>query len=300
MIYHLAPVKVSTNTNVAAIRNITVSPAAAELVERNGGEVDPSFVGSIAADPRIMFTSLDLAALLGAFSTNHYLAVDSSHTLEAFLYAVQDLGTRKTGSTHKKAVVNEGLLVPRDVTVDQDGLASMECECVASYDGTNEPIAVTNNVALPTAAMIEPFSLGPMKISNTTAAGIRRLTVSHGWNLQSYRDSGGKYPTTLYGSTRQPRVTVNGINANVLETYGLMGAALNTTAVFYLRKAKFGGGYYADNETEHISCTVRGSILPGGPTGGQDGALENDLTFLPAMVGANPCLTWAVGVAIPA
>lgn len=297
---YLAPVKIG-ETVVPAIKSISLTSAAKEVVEANGGEVDPSFVGATSAEPVIEFATLAMATMLGEYSTAQLTAISASKHLEMYLNAADNYGTRKTGSNHSKFTMTRGLLVPTDVTANGDDLVSIGNKCIVGWDGTNEATAKSFSVALPSSDMPEPFVAGGVRFNGVAVEGVFSTTISHGWSVESKRDQGDKYPTFVWAAKRRPRVTLK-TSADMIAEYGPLGSKItgNGLAVFYFRKCKLGGDLYPKSTACHISCTVYGNALPDGPSGSGDNPLDAGVTILPYKpAGGNPAITWANGVAIP-
>lgn len=300
MIKLIAPFKLGPNAGPSIFGGVTqvgVSPEIAEEVRHNGGNVDPAMVFGASGEPKISASCLDVAGMLTLLSGG-YLAIDSSNLGEYYLQAADEQGTRKTGSNHEKYVVTKGLAVLQTLSVEQGGDAVIDHQAYCVYDGTNEPIIRTAAVALPASTFPNLYTLGPVKFSGAYFEGIKGWSLDFGAEVRSHPYDGSVFPKLCYVHRFAPKIQVRGINTAALTSYGIRGQALNTTAVFYLRRWYPSGMVYADNEAQHASVTVYGRIAPGGPEGSDEA--ENSLTVSVVKSGANPLWAFASGVTIPA
>lgn len=288
MVHLLAPFKIGSNASpqvIGGVTNVNVSPEVAEEVRHNGGAVDPAMVFGGDGEPKVNASTLCVMAALGQM-TELYLGVSSSALAEFYVQAATAQGTRASGSSHKKYVVNKGLMVPQTLSVDQNGDATLELATYCVDDGTNAPIVETSSVALPASSLSEVFTLGPVQISAAWLEGIKGWSLDFGAQVKSEHYDGKVFPQVCYVEKFQPRVTVRGINTTVLNTYGIAGSALNTTAKLWLRKRKPNYQVYADTDSQHACLTLYGRIAPSGPSGG-DGTLENSFVLSVVKSGAN-------------
>jgi hypothetical protein len=183
--------------------------------------------------------------------------------LNFFAEKREEGGTRATGSVHEKYTIKSGLLVLRRLACDHQADASLGAEAVIDWDGTNNPIVLVPTAALPgTLTDSERFTLGPVKLENTTYSGVKSLEVDFGINVRAEGGDGDKWPTHVSISNIQPVIRLRGIDAQWLAAaniplLGLVVTHANTT--IYLRKYDpSGAGVYADNTANHVKMTVNG------------------------------------------
>ncbi|MBN46298.1 MULTISPECIES: hypothetical protein [unclassified Methylophaga] len=232
------------------------------------GAADPTFsaVGKLNSDIRFSTSKVATALSKGGISG---FVIDSDETnpgAEFYLQQHQPGGTRKTGSTHMKATLANGILVPMSLSAGSEEMARMEFMAVGVYDGTNAPISYTASQALPadTLTVDQMFFSGPVNINGTQFEGVQSFNVDFGVNLNRRGGDGLPYDTFVNIANRVPIIKFTTLDVEKAMT--LVGANgvghTNDNCEYYLRKAANGGTRVADATEEHIKLTsYKGTIL---------------------------------------
>jgi len=293
------PITEANAVFIDQLTNYGLDPGIAEILQRSGGEVDPTYVATMGQSPRITFTSTALATILAEMSNKFLLSgikIDSDAThdgLECFFQKIAEGGARASGSVHIKMTVNEGLLLPRALSAAQEGVASLALEAIIGYDGTNDPIVIANNQALIGAPAVgELFTLGPVKINGTTLSGVIAVTIDPGIAEIVQSGDGQPWPSFIGIIQREPLITITTLEAISLSTFGLAGAAQDASdSLIYLRKMVKGGTRVADATAEHISFSIdEGQIRVRNITAAQGGTVATQVEIRPTWDGANDIL----------
>ena len=284
----------SVEANV--IRSITQQslPLGIDLdSEATGGEVYPRFQAVRGVAPRLMFTTLDVAKILALvdFDGVSINSIAGADKLKAYLNKTVLGGTRAAGSAHKSFQAEHGLIVPRRLSCDHQGNASLSYEAfitdAAGDLGTDSALIISEAVALPaiTAPTMLRHTLGPLSLTNRAGTGVVVYDHLKGFELDfgvdvvvegSDSDLIGTYPW-IRGIA--PTVTFRGIDSDWLantaaaivatETTipfqtdndtnpGFCRSVIHTQSKFFLRKRLEGGTYVPDATAEHVKMTFKG------------------------------------------
>lgn len=159
------------------------------------------------------------------------------------------------GSVHKRAVINDGLVVVRGIRAPGDKYATMALDVYAISDGTNAPMIIEEGVAAPTETLLdELFFGGPMKLGATFYE-----TRSWDYNANPKVDvefqSGRGWPTRVDLTSDEPVFSADTTDPDLIADLTLAGSAV-ADAYFFLRRATAGGLRVADATETHISLRV--------------------------------------------
>lgn len=256
-----------TEANALFIDQITdqrINSGLQELLLAADGGVDPTYVATMRADPRLAFTTSLLSTTLGLVSNTSLIGgvpitADLTHDgAECFFQKMSNRGTRASGANHLKMTVKEGLMVFRGLQAAQDGVATMAIEVVPTYDGTNNPLVFTTDQSLIGSPSIsEQFTVGPASINGSALSAIQSINLDTGKQLTLLSGDGEAYATYVAIQVRQPRLTLTTLDATAYDTFGLTGTVQAATdSVVYLRKMARGGTRETDATAEHISLTI--------------------------------------------
>jgi hypothetical protein len=215
------PYAVKLNTKTLAgsdvlldqVQNFAVNTAVNHALMASDGQVDPTFVAVLNQTPGISFGSTAIATILAACGISGTI-IDSDVTypgMECWFQAMDEGGTRKGASSHLMMTVNEGILVPRTIQANQDGVATIELEAVITHDGTNDPIVIADSQSLSgSPAVSEAFTCGPVKINGTTLEGIQSITFDPGIQVHPQGGDGQVWPTFCGIMSRRPSIRILG------------------------------------------------------------------------------------------
>ncbi len=290
------------------ILGFSISPGVRELMARANGDVDPTFVAIGSQTPGMRFTSAALATALAAGAvTINGLKIDAGAGgpgLQAFFQAMDEGGTRKSGASHLKMTVTEGLLVPRQIRADHNRIASVEFALAVTYDGTNDPISFSDGESVTTspAASQAYWTAGPVYLNGTELEGVQSIVIDYGIELVVQGGSGEVFPTFVAIQSRSPRIEVQTSDVVSLETLGISGAAQGgTSSKIYLRKIAANGTRVADATAEHILCEVAdGIIVPAEASVDQDSVAGAGVRITPGFDNSNDIINFSLASAMAA
>ena len=279
-----------------------LSPNIRNLVLGGDGSVDPTYTAVGSQAPSITFSTSKLATVLGKCGING-LEIKSAQELSAFLRKTVEGGTRAGASSHIKLLVNKGLLFPRRLraTNDASNPATLDLECLATYDGSNDPVVITSSQSLTgTPSVSEAFVAGPVSITGTTLNGVQSIDIDFALQTQLLYGDGQVWPSYVYIALRLPIIRVVTLDPVSLATLGISGAAQSgSDSLIYLRKIAEGGTRVADATAEHISFSIdEGHIGVSSIRGSQGRELATEQTITPTSDGTNAIVAINAATAI--
>jgi hypothetical protein len=280
--------------------------------EARSGEAFPRFQSLVAQIGRAGFSSEALATLLDTISTTDDGLVLKYSSLAAAVWAnglrmywqkYAAGGTRATGNVHIQDKIALGIIALRRITCQHQGDAVATVEAIAAWDGTNDLIARTYNVALPSGLLDdEKFTLGPIAMGAVVFTHFRSLEIDFGFEI--VREGSESEIQDKYVTIRSvnPTITLRGIDpgwyaAAKIPTGTLPCTHANTK--LYLRKRLAGGGFVLDATAQHISVTANGQLKVG-QIGGASGHEASEIVAMltPKYDGTNTVLVFNTATAI--
>jgi len=245
---------------IDGVVNQVVDTGLAEYVLLADGGVDPTMIGVGEHRPMIGFGTTSLGTLLAeasdAFLTAG-LALSGSAIAEAYCYKVAEAGTRAGAGSHVKVAVNQGLLVPRGFSVAVGRTpALLDCDIVATYDGTNAPFVITDSADVPgTPHADESYFMGPLTINGSAIDGVQAVRYQTGITLLTLSGAAG-YAEFVAIASRLPLLTATVVDVGALYDLGLSGTKQSDTdSAFYLRQGATDTPRTADASEAHIKLT---------------------------------------------
>lgn len=133
--------------------------------------------------------------------------------LKLYLKKSKHGGTRYSGSNHIKYTVRSGVIIPRRLQVGHRENGTISYDALVTYDGSNDPIAVAANQALPGGLTdTERFTLGPITFDSDSYEGVRRLEIDFGLTEEAAGADSDIDDSEVSISEIKPEVTLTGIN----------------------------------------------------------------------------------------
>lgn len=230
--------------------------------ETSSGFYYPELPTLNAQLPAGSFTTLQIARALGLCGLLG-TSIDGLTTgLKYYLREQAEGATRTAGSAHHRYVMRGGIIFPTTLTVDHQGDATLTYTVMVTYDGTNVPIVLTKDVALPgTQSDDQRFTLGPVTIESIVFAQMKQLTIDFGINAVSEGADSDIWDTFANIREARPSITLTGIDpdwfaAAKVPLLGLKVTETNTS--IYLRKRAIGSTYVADGTAQHVKFSGAG------------------------------------------
>jgi len=248
---------------VGGITSHRVGTGTELVADETSGEVHNRFLGLMAQNPTAGFTTkqvsnaLDQCGLLGTS-----LAVVSG--VKFYLQKHAEGGARTSGSNHRKLTFNEGLIYPTRLSCEHQRDAELEYALAITYDGTNDPIVVTDSSALPSGiADALRFTLGPVTIESVALTHVKRFELDFGIEVRVEGADSDIWPTFASVISVKPTLRLSGIDiewfkAANIPLLGKVATHANTKVYLRKRSQASATAYVADGTAEHVKFTAAG------------------------------------------
>lgn len=263
---HAVVLDTDTEAGTPVILGATVELSAAlqSQIERTPmtGEIYPRHIAIASIKPGAMLKTHALQDWLDQIGlTGKAIASSSQDGLEIYFQKFAANGGPASGSVHRSLTISSGLIVPRRLTVSHQGDAELTFDVLIIYDGTNDPIVVADNVALPSSPPDnERFTIGPVDIGGVTINHIRSVEIDFGINARTLGADSDIYDTRAEIRTINPTITMRGIDVTLLKSAGIpiggLAATHANTAIYFRKRTQT--GFVADATQEHIEVTAYG------------------------------------------
>lgn len=277
------------NLLLGQITNWNYNPNANYMSEITSGYVDRTFSARGTAEPTISFGCSQLSEVVDKIKMDGFPLTGGTMTVWAQKY--KSGSTRETTELHRKYVVAKGMVIPSSFSWSRGSRAQCDLTAYAIWDGDNNPVVETDNVAFHASAMdSEGFVDGPIKINSTVIGGIQSVSINPGIEVMAvYGVAGAVWPTDIFVVTRQPSITIETSDFGAVDELGLDGSCIDTDKVqVYFKKLDECSetGRVADDVAEHIRFTsTKGSAQITGISTGKINTVT--IEIIPAWDGTN-------------
>ncbi len=230
--------------------------------EPTSGEVTTRFQAINAQNPAASFTTMAIQDALDAIGQNGLaIPLPAAPGIDFFAQKHAEGGTRAAGAVHRRYRFAEGIVIPRSLSVDHQGDASLNYDLIATFDGTNDPLVESDTITLPTGLTDnERFTIGPVTIESVLLTQIKSFQIDFGINVEVEGGDSDIFPTFVSIKTIQPVLTLTGIDVEWLKSDKIPRSGKCVTHAntkIFLRKRKC-PSFVADNVAEHIKITAEG------------------------------------------
>lgn len=244
--------------------------------ETVAGSVYPLQANITAVNPRLTFSTLNVAKALTAIGA---LGLDISATpVELFELLYNDRGTLASGSVHRKLTFKSGRIVPRSLSCNHQGNASLDIEMLTISTGTliggtlfgetERPVDYTESVAAPSVTLAdldsERYTLGSATIGAVDVGCLQDMSIDFGLEIETTGCSSNPYPTQIETRSVNPMISMTTRDTNKFASASvpLTGkAATHANTTIYLRKRKQSTAEFVAYATaEHIKITSAGLL----------------------------------------
>lgn len=232
------------------------------------GNVYATHSAMYAVKPAAEFQTCSIAAVLDAIGlTGARVNADNSHPGLVFYGRKKaEGGGRASGSVNAAFTIKEGLLIPRRLTAEHRDDATLDCETLITYDGTNEPVVPDYESAIPTGGTDNArFTLGPITIGSTaqdvfTLAGVTRFELDFGITAATHGSDSDLYDTiAVIEEIANPTLRISLLDARCLSAakVPISGKEIlaDYCAIYLKKRARTSSGFVANNTQEHIKLT---------------------------------------------
>lgn len=261
-------VEAGTGSLIGAITKQNIALQSQIDGEVTDGEIYRRFLALREQKVAPGFSTLAIASALGSIPVIGKSLADMTGGLDFFAQKNLDGGTRASGANHRQFTFTKGIAVPRRLSVDHRGNASLDYEIVVVYDGSNAPIVITDSVALPTGLLgqSERFTMAGMTLGGVVIPAKTRWSIEFGLDAIGEGADSDIYDTFAHIRTVQTELKIESLDVSLVAAakIPLLGkVATHATSTIYLRKRASGGtGFVADGSASHIALTCDGLVVP--------------------------------------
>lgn len=228
-----------------------------ELTIRPAGDWAPNYTGSKKKAPEIAVTSFDLVkaldlmtseALCGTLAAVNCDLYYRAGQKAAFAYAVNQ------GQHLVYRLQQDAVLYWEQIQANQDDELQISLRIAAWYNSANEILtALPAQTIDPAGTIVAPFTLGPIKINNTTVTGLKNLTWANNLEVLKEFDSGEAVPSAIFMRAAQPVISFETTDLHLVHNSPLIDedqTAVNSLTV-YFRRRRPSKLNYADTDLQH-------------------------------------------------
>jgi hypothetical protein len=268
-----------------------------ELVSVVDGQTDPTFAGILKQNAQATFSTSAIARALG-FCGWDGLAVTAGVSL--YMQKAAQGGLRTGGSAHLKFTFSHGMLVPRSISADDGGVATIDYMFAArTNDGTTSPLSIATAQALPSAVLTREFFTAGKAVINGTTIPVSSVRIDFGHQLFIEGADGDPWPSFIGINQRVPKITITSPETNLANSLGFSVLQSATDSLVYLRKLVAGGLRTPDATAEHISFSIDDGMMLVRSVGGNDGSPQrSEVELCPTFDGTNNTLVINTATAI--
>lgn len=268
-----------------------------DLVEYSAGDSAPLWSGTDEAMPEISFGSQNIKQFLDGLGTEKIVAdLTAGNTdVEWRKGKAHNIREAIAALAHKRGrMANNAMLYWTSISAQRGQNAVIRGMIIPTFDGTNDPIQYTTNVALTaTPAVNYVFRTGPIYLNGTRYSNM-------GWDLASNpeidreTDSGEAFISHVSLETYSPQLTFRTRDLSVVAAFGTKGIPLTSSSLYLRRRLK--GGMNVPNATaEHIKATATSGTIKARQTDNKEA--EVFVQFTRPNATTEP-LTWDTAAAI--
>lgn len=277
---------------LGGVQSVNVRTDTEHRAEATSGDAYPRHIAIVGQKPYADFESVCVARCLAQISMAGLSIATLTNGLSLYAYKHADGGARASGASHRKYNFKKGLIVPQRITCEHKGDAVISYAVHPTWDGTNDPVVITDSSAVPTApADDERFTLGPTTIGSVSITGVKSWELDFGINAVPDGADSDIWNTFVSIEDVIGVLTLKGVNVEWLKSTNipLTGkAATHANTSTYLRKRlQTSAGYVANGTAEHIKVTGAGLCWVEDIMAGRKGGAECSLKMAVVYDGTN-------------
>jgi len=248
-------------TLVGGIMSESIDLGSQIVADSSSGEVYPRWVSLVGQRPNAKFTSKHIGTCIGVSGTmGNYLT--TGNVMNLYLQRWAEGITRASGNAHRKVTVNKGLLLPTRLSGRSGSDATMSCDVAALYDGTNSPLTILDNQALPAPSTAdERYVFHKATIAGQTFDSDMGCDIDFGITpvIETVRSEVWPRWGSVAGQTATITITAEDIEALADARIPMGGVATtHVNTILYFRRRLNGSTFAADSSGTHMTITAAG------------------------------------------
>lgn len=260
-------------TWLTGVMNYSIDFGINLIKESSAGSIDHEYLAQMDKAGKINIQSTDLSFLATCGMAGLFIIPDATHAgVELYFRKISNGGLpiAIATTTHLKALVSDGLMVPTKVSASHNQLAKLDLMLhailgsVATYSQST-PVTLSSGTAIESGAgaMALAYTTGPVKYNSTLVQGISDENIDFGVQVNVESDSGEVYPTHVSIPFRAPNFTFTTKDQSVIASIG-EGVSCSSGFGMYFRKVAPNGDRVAIATAEHIKISAAaGELVPG-------------------------------------
>jgi hypothetical protein len=264
-------VGVGAASSIGQIVSQTIAQGVQHSLFTGSGVIDPRMKGILTKRPLFTFGTQAINTALGLIGIDG-LPVTTSAKVKFYIQQMSQGGLKTAGSAHYLITVNEGIVVPKRLSVSQDGVAVIEYDAYAVNAANDGTAPVTRTAASALAGTLvhdEGYTAGAITINGTEINLIQSWELDFGIRVNIISGSGSVYPVFCAIIERNPTLTFRTLDAGVLAVLTEAGISLASGAVAKLRTVTKNASVHA---TTGLGFTFNAGLGYLTDIGGQHGA----------------------------
>lgn len=251
-------------TTIGGVSSQSIDNGIDVQTDITAGQTSPTFGSINKVQPGGKFNCYDISKVMSTIGTRGVcLAGGSGPGFVLYSLSRSDCGTKQSGSVHRKLTIPNGRCVPRTLSVQQDKRASIACEVMSYYDGTNDPLIVATGVAAPTGLEdLIGYHLHSVVVGGVALARVGGLEANFGNEIVAEYDDGEVFPHSLNVNSHAPTLTVNTFDLSKFGSGGipLRGLAATHADSYFILRRKIIGTAGFSTEADAIKVTFAGMV----------------------------------------
>ncbi|HUX17449.1 MAG TPA: hypothetical protein VMW52_13310, partial [Phycisphaerae bacterium] len=205
-----------------------------------GGAVTPSFRGAQGATPDVTFSTPQIKTILDECTDGDGVSIAdySASNVDLYYRKATAIGSRGLIGAAEHLVVRarQSMMIWTQLEAKQNGVASIQCRLVPTFDGTNIPIiGIGSETIALNLNVTQQYTLGPVKLNGGAVDGVQGWSFAQGLDPNIKASDGDIYASFAGLRRADPILTIDTPDVGLWETHGVTGTVL-TALVAYLRK----------------------------------------------------------------
>lgn len=255
-------------TNLGGITNIDI-PTNAEIVSDDGGGIYDQSLSITNYAPVANVTTKSIKTVLQQIALDGQCVLPSPEPVTRVDVIGRALKTCQESLSENPNIryrVDRGLLRLNALTADRGQDVTLSFILDTLTDGTNEPVGITDGVAMPASVVAEQYTLGLCRIGNVLMPEIEGISIDFQvTTTEKTPQLASIWPDSIGVIKVRPMLSFRGrdlsrVKATLLEQAGTAGTHVNT--IIQLVKRKNNGSFELAASGLHIALTMNGLIVP--------------------------------------